>query len=190
MFESFWKEVGNSATVVIPGWQKMSYFSDPKNLCCFLEPEFADEVLRLHQIVGNAVTDNRHIIVGVGSTQLIHAALFALASTEARQPVNVISAAPYYSDAEVASKMGKFIEMNTIGVSKDSQVRVAKILKVIFDGYELPDLKGGSKFFHFGPCLLANRWRRLIQPSPVPIVVLPVFQLTCRNISGICMAKM
>ncbi|KAJ1701094.1 hypothetical protein LUZ63_000873 [Rhynchospora breviuscula] len=266
MFEPFWKEVGDSATVVIPGWQKMSYFSDPRNLCWFLEPEFANEAQRLHQIAGNAVTDDRHIIVGVGSTQLIHAALFALASTEARQPVNVISAAPYYSmysgiadfmksgmfhwagdaatfngddnfielvcspnnpdgeirhavrgneagkrvhdmaycwpqytpmrhpadhdimlftvskatghagtrigwalvkDAEVARKMAKFIEMNTIGVSKDSQVRAAKILKVIADGYELPDLEAGIKFFHFGRWLLANRWQRLRQAIKV-----------------------
>lgn len=97
MFEPFWKEVGDKATVVIPGCQKMSYFSDPHNLCWFLEPEFASEALRLHRIVNNAVTDARHIIVGVGSTQLVHATLFALASPEARQPVNVISPAPYYS---------------------------------------------------------------------------------------------
>lgn len=97
MFEPFWREFGDNATVVIPGWQKMSYFSGRGNLCWFLEPEFANEARRLHGIVNNAVTDGRHLIVGVGSTQLIHATLFALASAETRHPVNVVSAAPYYS---------------------------------------------------------------------------------------------
>ena len=97
MFEGFWKEAGDKATVVTPGWKNMSYFSDSANLCWFLEPEFASEAVRLHRIVNNAVTDGRHIIVGVGSTQLVHAALYALASGEAQQPVNVVSAAPYYS---------------------------------------------------------------------------------------------
>jgi L-tryptophan---pyruvate aminotransferase len=75
----------------------MSYFSDPNNICWFLEPAFTNEALRIHRTVNNAVTDGRHVIVGVGSTQLIHATLFALASTEAHQPVDVVSAAPYYS---------------------------------------------------------------------------------------------
>jgi L-tryptophan---pyruvate aminotransferase len=75
----------------------MSYFSDPGNICWFLEPQFANEALSLHRTVNNAVTDGCHVIVGVGSTQLIHATLFALASAEANQPVNVVSAAPYYS---------------------------------------------------------------------------------------------
>ncbi|KAJ4795572.1 Tryptophan aminotransferase-related protein 2 [Rhynchospora pubera] len=262
MFEPFWKVMGARATVVIHGWEKMSYFSDPTNLCWFLEPEFANQVLRLHQIVNNAATDGRHIIVGVGSTQLVHAALYALASTEAHHPVSVVSAAPYYSmysgiadffksglfhwagdattfkgddnfielvcspnnpdgatrdavlgthagkrihdmayywpqyspmrgpadhdvmlftvskatghagtrigwavvkNKEVAQKMVKFIEMNSIGVSKDSQIRAARILKVISDGYEFPDPESTVRFFHFGRHLLANRWQRLRQ---------------------------
>ncbi|XP_078180960.1 tryptophan aminotransferase-related protein 2-like [Carex rostrata] len=262
MFEPFWREFGDNATVVIPGWQKMSYFSGRGNLCWFLEPEFAIEARRLHGIVNNAVTDGRHLIVGVGSTQLIHATLFALASTETRHPVNVVSAAPYYSmysgmvdfmksklfhwagdaatyrgddnfielvcspnnpdgairdavlghevgrrvhdmaynwpqytpmrgaadqdimlftvskatghagtrigwalvkDEAVARKMVEFIEMNSIGVSKDSQVRAAKILKVISDGYEFPNPEGIGQFFHFGRRMLADRWQRLRQ---------------------------
>ncbi|KAJ3694293.1 hypothetical protein LUZ60_009773 [Juncus effusus] len=267
MFESFWKEMREKATVVIPGWHMMSYFSDTKNLCWFLEPEFANQVRRIHRIVGNAVTDDRHIIVGVGSTQLIHATLYALASTEERQPVNVVSAKPFYSmyrgitdfmksglfqwagdslsytsgtnfielvcspnnpdgsiresvlpsnsghrihdmayywpqytpiqgptdhditlftvskatghagtrigwalvkDADVARRMVKFIEMNSIGVSKDSQVRAAKILQVVSDGYEFLDSEAtGGGLFHFGRRLMADRWQRLRQAVEV-----------------------
>ncbi|KAJ1700363.1 hypothetical protein LUZ63_000142 [Rhynchospora breviuscula] len=97
MFEPFWKEVGDNATVKISGWEKMSYTSCDDGICWFLEPEFGNEVMRLHRIVNNAATDGRYIIVGVGSTQMIHATLHALASIEVRHPVNVVSAAPYYS---------------------------------------------------------------------------------------------
>nr|BBM60841.1 tryptophan aminotransferase related protein [Juncus prismatocarpus subsp. leschenaultii]BBM60842.1 tryptophan aminotransferase related protein [Juncus wallichianus] len=266
MFESFWKDMGEKATVVIPGWHMMSYFSNASNLCWFLEPEFANQVRRLHRTVGNALTDDRHIIVGVGSTQLIHATLYALTSVEERQPVDVISAAPFYSmypgitnflksglfkwagdakaytgdsnfieiicspnnpdgelrnpilvsqnpgnqihdmayywpqytpmrgpvdhditlftvskatghagtrigwalvkDADVARRMVKFIEMNSIGVSKDSQVRAAKILELVSDGYEFPDL-GKPRLFDFGRRLMADRWQRLRQAVEV-----------------------
>jgi L-tryptophan---pyruvate aminotransferase len=59
--------------------------------------------------------------------------------------------------------MVQFIEMSSIGVSKDSQIRAAKILKVISDGYEFPDPECGLQFFHFGRRLLADRWQRLRQ---------------------------
>ena len=87
MFEPFWKEFGDNATVVIL--------------------EFANEALRLHRIVNNAVTDGRHLIINMGSTQLVHA----------------------------------------IGVSKDSQVRAAKIPKVISDGYKFPHPRVSANSF-------------------------------------------
>lgn len=75
----------------------MSYFTDVSNICWFLEPEFANEVMRLHRVVGNAVTEGRYIVVGTGSSQLYLAALYALSSSHAAQPINVVCAAPYYS---------------------------------------------------------------------------------------------
>ncbi|KAJ4761235.1 Tryptophan aminotransferase-related protein 2 [Rhynchospora pubera] len=267
MFEPFWKEEGQNATVTISGWEKMSYYAcDPDDICWFLEPDFANEVLRLHRIVNNAATNGCHIIPGAGSTQLIHATLHALASIEARRhPVNVVSAAPYYSmysdinslksalyhwagdaatfkgddnfieivcspnnpdgmirhavlsnnagrrvhdmayywphytpmrgpadhdimlftmskatghagtrigwalvkDTDVAREMVNYITLNTNGVSRDSQVRAARILKVISDGYEFPNSNGAGQFFHIGRHLLADRWRRLRQAMEV-----------------------
>lgn len=101
MFESFWKETGDQADILIPAWQAMSYFSDVTNLCWFLEPEFAREVRRLHNLVGNAVANDSFIIVGTGSTQLIQAALYALSPTDAPEPISVVSAAPYYSVSSI-----------------------------------------------------------------------------------------
>lgn len=98
MYEKYWKQQGEKATVVIPGWETMSYFSDVKNICWFLEPEFSKQVIRLHNVVGNAVTEGRHIVVGTGSSQLFLAALFALSSKDpSYHPIDVVSASPYYS---------------------------------------------------------------------------------------------
>ncbi|KAH9624562.1 hypothetical protein KSS87_000716 [Heliosperma pusillum] len=97
MYEKYWQKEGDKTTVVISGWQSMSYFSDVRNLCWFLEPTFGKEVIRLHNIVGNAITEGRHIVVGTGSTQLFQAALYALSSGQSAQPISVVSATPYYS---------------------------------------------------------------------------------------------
>lgn len=100
MYEAFWREVGDRGATVIRGWQVMSYFSDAAALCWFLEPELEREVRRLHRVVGNAVDDGYHLVVGTGATQLYQAAMYALSSSargDQRQPVPVVSPAPYYS---------------------------------------------------------------------------------------------
>ncbi|KAF3327275.1 tryptophan aminotransferase-related protein 2-like isoform X2 [Carex littledalei] len=66
-------------------------------------------------------------------------------------------------DADIARKTIKFIEMNSIGVSADSQVCAARILPVVFDSYELSASNGVSRLFHFSWCLLADRWWRFCQ---------------------------
>nr|ACG37470.1 alliin lyase precursor [Zea mays] len=99
MYRAFWREVGDCGATLIRGCQGMSYFSDDDAvLCWFLEPELEREVRRLHRIVGNAVVDGYHLVVGTGATQLYQAAMYALSSPARRdQPVPVVSPAPYYS---------------------------------------------------------------------------------------------
>ncbi|KAM1259482.1 hypothetical protein ACFX2J_038791 [Malus domestica] len=261
MYENYWQRMGERTTVVISGWQSMSYFSDVKNPCWFLEPEFAKQVVRLHNVVGNAVTNGRQIVVGTGSSQLFLAALYALAPKDGSEPMSVVSAAPYYSsypsmtdclksglykwagdarrfskegpyielvtspnnpdgfvrhsmvnrtggilvhdlayywpqytpisspadhdltlftvskatghagtrigwalvkDPEVAKKMIKFIELNTIGVSRDSQLRAAKILEVMTNTSENVGRIGSyESFFWISYHLMAERWQLL-----------------------------
>ncbi|KAG5039594.1 hypothetical protein AAZX31_05G038800 [Glycine max] len=260
IYERFWRQVGDKTTIIIPGWQSLSYFSDGSNICWFLETEFAREVVRLHKVVGNAVTEGRHIVVGTGSSQLILAALYALSSPDAAEPISVVSAAPYYSsypsmadyqksglykwagdaenfdkegpyielvtspnnpdghrrkamvnrsqgqfihdlayywpqytpisspsdhdltlftvskttghagmrigwaivkDKEVAKKMTKFIEISTIGVSKDSQLRAAKVLKAVSDSCEQENSQDGESFFTHSYNIMAQRWKQL-----------------------------
>lgn len=261
MYEKFWQQIGEKTTVVISGWQYISYFSDINNLCWFLEPEFANAVIRLHKVVGNAITEDRHIVVGTGSSQLFQALLYALSPPNTSKPMNVVSAAPFYSsyplmtdylksglykwagdaykfakdqpyielvtspnnpdgsirqavvngdkgilihdlayywpqytpisspadhdimlftvskstghagarigwalvkDREIAKKMTTFIEINTIGVSKDSQIRAAKILQTVSNSYD----HGGNpeeeeSFFDYSYNLMENRWKKL-----------------------------
>ncbi|KAH1112017.1 hypothetical protein GLYMA_04G186700v4 [Glycine max] len=259
-YERFWRQTGDKSTITIQGWQSMSYFSDVTNICWFLEAEFGREVVRLHNVVGNAVTEGRHIVVGTGSSQLFLAALYALSPTDSPEPISVVCATPYYSsypsmtdhlksglykwggdaesyekegpyielvtspnnpdghvrrskvnrsqgflvhdlayywpqytpisapadhdltlftvskstghagmrigwalvkDQEVAKKMTKFIELNTIGVSKDSQLRAAKVLRAVSDSWELGNSKESESFFKFSHKLMANRWKQL-----------------------------
>ncbi|CAA7037304.1 unnamed protein product [Microthlaspi erraticum] len=263
VYERYWQETGEATTMVIPGWQSLSYFSDNNNnLCWFLEPELGKEIVRVHQIVGNAVTQDRFIVVGTGSTQLCQAALYALSPHDHSGPINVVSASPYYSsyplitdylksglyrwggdaktykeegpyielvtspnnpdgflrqsvvnsssegilihdlayywpqytpitskadhdvmlftaskstghagmrigwalvkDRETARKMTEYIELNTIGVSKDSQLRAAKVLKVVSDSC---DSETAKSFFGHSYDAMSKRWKLLKQAS-------------------------
>lgn len=89
--------MSDECTVVIKGCDLMSYLSDQSNVCWFMMPELGDAIKRLHSVVGNAVTEDKYIVVGTGSTQLFQAALFALSPSDATHPINVVAHAPYYS---------------------------------------------------------------------------------------------
>nr|AAM69848.1 putative alliin lyase [Aegilops tauschii] len=260
MYEAFWREAGERAAAVIPGWWGVSYFSNAGGLCWYLEPELEREVRRVHRLVGNAMADGYHLVVGTGTTQLFQAAMYALAPTSTDRPVGVVSPAPYYStdlllsgyyrwagdanafhgdhggenielvvspnnpdgaireavlssdsskgkaihdlvyywpqytpitspavhdimlftmsklsghggtrlgwalvkDSDVAKKMVYFVYGSTIGVSKDSQLRAAKILGVVSDAYE-PGPGDGTqlRLFDFARRRTGERWRAL-----------------------------
>jgi len=286
MYEAYWLANGESSTTVIPGWQRMSYFAHSQQVW-FMEHELEVQIRALHAIVGNAITEGRHIVVGTGSTQLYQAALYALSLPEEQtKPISVVSAAPFYSsypvvtdylrsalfrwagdattfkqrsgneeayielvtspnnpdgriqhavvngtgpvihdlayywphytpitapadhdlmlftvskctghagtrigwaivkDALVAKKMVKFVELNTIGVSQDSQMRAVQILRAVILGYNntgrsrlqesakkkplLPLLLTDSHhidnqdlLFHYGHSIMSYRWNQL-----------------------------
>lgn len=73
-------------------------------------------------------------------------------------------------DLEVAKKMTKYIELNTIGVSKDSQLRATRILHSVSSSYageSIFDRQGDSstgqehRVFHHGSALMSERWNSL-----------------------------
>ncbi|RWR94067.1 tryptophan aminotransferase-related protein 2-like protein [Cinnamomum micranthum f. kanehirae] len=121
----------------------------PENLCWFLEPELADEVRKMHRLVGNAIAQDRHIVLGTGFVQLLQAALYALSPQDAPEPMNVVWSDRWalVKDPEVARRMTEFVELNTIGVSKESLLRVAKILRLVREAY---DGEGGFSIFWTG----------------------------------------
>ncbi|CAN1845767.1 Tryptophan aminotransferase-related protein 2 [Linum perenne] len=256
MYEKYWKETaGDRATVVIPSWEFTSYFSDSAAICWFLEPPLARQILRLHRVVGNAVTEGRHIVVGTGSTQLFLAVLYALCPQNVTNPVSVsypttidslrsslfrwagdaskfqgdgpfvefvtspnnpdgftrhpivnrtggfsVYDLAYYwpqytsvtspsdhditlftvskstghagirigwalvKDAEVARKMTKFIELSSLGVSKDSQLRATKIMEVVSDAEEAGRVDDLS-LFEFGLKNMKRRAREILKTA-------------------------
>lgn len=88
-------------------------------------------------------------------------------------------------DKNVAKRMIKFIELNTIGVSKDSQLRASKILKAVSDGYELPVSQNNHRLFDFGRQLLSIRWQKLQEAVKASdIFSLPDFPLALCKFTG------
>ncbi|GAY36290.1 hypothetical protein WN943_020459 [Citrus x changshan-huyou] len=80
-------------------------------------------------------------------------------------------------DTEVARKMTRFIELGSIGVSKESQLRAAKILGIVCDDY--------PNFFEYGRRLMSERWnmlRQVIRQSGV--FGLPEYPLEYCNFTG------
>lgn len=98
VFGKYWKKKSDECSVVIQGWEFLSYLSDTSNVCWYMLPELKGAIQRLHHVVGNAVTQDKYIVIGTGSTQLFMAALFALSPSQTPDhPINVVSAAPHYS---------------------------------------------------------------------------------------------
>ncbi|PNX56321.1 tryptophan aminotransferase-related protein 2-like [Trifolium pratense] len=67
-------------------------------------PQMRDAILSLHNVVGNAVTKDKFLVLGTGSSQLYQTLLYALSPSEpSRRPVNVVVATPYYSEYKDAT---------------------------------------------------------------------------------------
>lgn len=90
-------------------------------------------------------------------------------------------------DQEVARKMTEFIEINTIGVSKDSQLRAAKILQAVADSCDLVGTgpEEVQPFFDHSYILMEKRWNQLravVEKSR--LFSLPNFSAARCNFSG------
>ncbi|XP_071736432.1 tryptophan aminotransferase-related protein 4-like [Rutidosis leptorrhynchoides] len=92
-FEPFWMQHAINSAVMISGWNRMSYrYADDS----FISVELEKYVRKLHSIVGNAITEGRYIVFGVGSSQLLSAAVYALSSKNSSSPSNVLASIPFY----------------------------------------------------------------------------------------------
>lgn len=62
-------------------------------------------------------------------------------------------------DKDIAKKMTQYITITSIGVSKESQFRAAKIMEVICDGCS--QNVGSENFFEYAREVMSKRWQKL-----------------------------
>ncbi|KAL9449540.1 hypothetical protein AB3S75_011459 [Citrus x aurantiifolia] len=93
--EPFWMKHAASSAILIAGWHRMSYRFTHAS---FISQELEKKIRKLHSITGNAVTENRFIIFGAGSTQLLNAAVHALSSdyNSSSSTARVVASMPFY----------------------------------------------------------------------------------------------
>lgn len=82
-----------SSALVVAGWHRMSYTYGDQS---FTSQELERHIRKLHDIVGNAVTQGKYIVFGAGSTQLLSAAVHALSSYNASSLARVVASIPFY----------------------------------------------------------------------------------------------
>ncbi|XVF39030.1 hypothetical protein PTKIN_Ptkin01aG0002800 [Pterospermum kingtungense] len=122
--EPFWMQHAASSALVVAGWHRMSYTYTDQS---FISKELERLIRKLHAIVGNAVTENRFIIFGAGSTQVLSAATYALSPENTSSlPAGLVASFPYYALYKVQpeyfnSEKFKFLgDANTWGNISDT----------------------------------------------------------------------
>jgi Allinase len=80
------------SAVLLSGWHRMSYQTTDK----FMSLELEKHIRRLHALVGNAITQDKYLVFGSGSTQLLNALVYALSPDNTSSPASVVATAPYY----------------------------------------------------------------------------------------------
>ncbi|CAH2035248.1 unnamed protein product [Thlaspi arvense] len=94
--EPFWMRKAEKSSVLVSGWHRMSYLYQDGT---YVSEELEKVIRKLHSVVGNAVTDNRFVIFGSGSTQLLAAAAHALSLTNSSysSPTRLLASVPFYA---------------------------------------------------------------------------------------------
>ncbi|XXG56138.1 hypothetical protein AAC387_Pa03g3634 [Persea americana] len=99
--EPFWMQRAESSAVMVSGWHRMSYQITKGTM---LSIELEKHIRKLHSVIGNANETGKLILFGVGSTQLLNAAVHAL-SYKTSSPAYVVATAPYYGAYETQTKL-------------------------------------------------------------------------------------
>mmetsp|Transcript_45308 Transcript_45308/g.114068 ORF Transcript_45308/g.114068 Transcript_45308/m.114068 type:complete len:482 (+) Transcript_45308:94-1539(+) len=93
VFQEYWEEHDGHPCTQTPANYRSSY---DRGLDTSSEPQILESVVRdLHRAVGNADPDNHTLVFGLGSTQVMAAAMYAFA--ELMNVTDVLVAAPFYS---------------------------------------------------------------------------------------------
>ncbi|KAM0823723.1 hypothetical protein ACQ4PT_070682 [Festuca glaucescens] len=93
--EPYWMRHAEASAVVFSGWHRMSYRATDG---LFQSVELERSIKQLHRAVGNAVADDKHMVFGTGSVQLISALVYALSpESNSGSSASVVATAPYYA---------------------------------------------------------------------------------------------
>ncbi|KAK6940068.1 Alliinase, EGF-like domain [Dillenia turbinata] len=112
--EPFWVKHAASSAVVVAGWHRMSYAYDSA-ATPLMSQELEKKIRKLHKLVGNAVSDNRFIVFGVGSTQLLAAAIYALSSNLSNPPAQIVASVPHYPVYQAQADMFRSVDFEFLG---------------------------------------------------------------------------
>lgn len=96
--EPFWMRYKASSAVMVPALHRMAYTMEGGGSNSVTD-RLKQLILRLHTIVGNANVTGRFIVIGVGSSQLINAAVRALSAPNGSRPSSpsaLVATPPYY----------------------------------------------------------------------------------------------
>ncbi|KAH0451621.1 hypothetical protein IEQ34_018920 [Dendrobium chrysotoxum] len=95
--EPYWRRNAAGSAVLVAGWHRMSNQANGDN---FISLELERHLRLLHYAVGNAITRDRFIVFGTGSTQLVNAAVHALSPDDVNfnesSTALVVATAPVY----------------------------------------------------------------------------------------------
>jgi hypothetical protein len=102
MYERFWQIHKNRFVFVNHPSDRASYLCKSSSyvpgLPCYMSGELEGAIREIHDCIGNAVVTRKTIVVGNSSSQILTAALFALANRDVGAPSTaVVAAAPYCS---------------------------------------------------------------------------------------------
>lgn len=94
--EPYWRRNAASGAVVLSPWHRLGYITTDGE---YQSVELERIIRKLHKAVGNAIVDDKHIVFGTGSIQLVNALLHALSpdASSTSPPARVVAAAPYYA---------------------------------------------------------------------------------------------
>ena len=92
--EPFWMQNAVNSAILVSGWHRMSYRYADYTL---MSSEVEKYIRKLHSLVGNAITEGRYLVYGIGSSQLLNAAVYALSSQNSSSPSSVVASIPYFS---------------------------------------------------------------------------------------------
>ncbi|KAI5654595.1 hypothetical protein M9H77_31782 [Catharanthus roseus] len=120
--EPFWRQNAENSAILVAGRNRMGYeFEDGSLISKEIEKQFR----KLHAAVGNAITEDRYIVLGAGSTQLLNAAVYALSSDHdgSSSHAKVVASAPYFP--VIFKFFDKFNEFVTSPDNPDGQLKKA-----------------------------------------------------------------